>query len=746
MATLADSLVSSSARKLAMRMRPDLSARQHRYQGRVYWVVKEPVGLNYFRFQEEEFAILRWLDGHASLDDLKEKFEDEFPPQKIGVEELQQFIGMLHKSGLIIANVPGQGAQLKKRRDERKKKELLGKFTNLLSIRFKGIDPDRLLSWMHPKLKWIYTRWCVTSCLVLFAAALTLVLANYGEFQSKLPAFHQFFNLKNAVYLSIALGVTKVIHEFGHGLTCKHFGGECHEMGVMVLCLTPCLYCNVSDSWMLPNKWHRAAIGAGGMFVELVIASVCTFIWWNTQPGMLNYLCLSTMFVCSVSTLIFNSNPLLRYDGYYILSDLIEIPNLRQKSSEILQRKLGEWCLGLERPEDPFLPQRRQIFFALYSVAAAVYRWVVVFSILWFFYEIFKPYKLEVIGRLIGLVAMYGLFVAPLWKLGKFFYVPGRIDKVKKHRLYATLGVLSLLVAAVVFIPLPYRVYSVLEIKPRDAAMVVVVEPGTVAEISPGVELGASVFRGQTLAQLSNLDLDAELTQKTGQRELQFAQLESLKGLQFDNPAAQEQIDRAEKALASYDKEIEEVRAKRQSLVLTAPADGVVLPAPSQQPKPKGDRELPEWSGTPFDVENGECFLNSNAVFCQIGDPAKMEAHLVIDQSEIEFIEEGQQVEIQLEALGGRLIRGTITKVARADMKSTPASLTNKAGGDLATKTDESGVEKPLSVSYEASVPIDNPSGLLRQGLRGTAKIHATRQTLWQRVARYVQKTWDFKL
>jgi len=268
MATLADSLVSSSARRMAMRVRPDLFARQHRYQGRVYWVVKEPVGLNYFRFQEEEYAILNWLDGQTSLDELKEKFEDQFPPQKIGVEELQQFIGMLHKSGLIIANVPGQGPQLKKRRDERKRKELLSKFTNLLSIRFKGIDPDGLLTWMHPKLKWIYHPVTVACCLLFALSALTLVLVQFDVFQRKLPGFHQFFNLKNAIWLSVALGATKVVHEFGHGLTCKHFGGECHEMGVMVLVLTPCLYCNVSDSWMLPNKWHRAYIGAAGMYIE----------------------------------------------------------------------------------------------------------------------------------------------------------------------------------------------------------------------------------------------------------------------------------------------------------------------------------------------------------------------------------------------------------------------------------------------------------------------------------------------
>src|SRR3990172_8373260 len=133
MPTLADSLVSSSGRALALRVRPDLSAEKHRYQGRGYWVVKEPVGLHYFRFQEEEYAILNMLDGNTSLDRIKVQFERDFPPQKITVEELGQFIGMLHRSGLVIADVPGQGYQLKKRRDEKKWKEFLAAASNILA-------------------------------------------------------------------------------------------------------------------------------------------------------------------------------------------------------------------------------------------------------------------------------------------------------------------------------------------------------------------------------------------------------------------------------------------------------------------------------------------------------------------------------------------------------------------------------------------------------------------------------------
>ena len=751
MLTLHDSLVSSSARKLAMRVRPDLTARQHKYQGRTYWVVKEPVGLNYFRFQEEEFAILKMLDGLTSLDEVKEQFEAEFPPQKIGIEELQQFIGMLHRSGLIIANVPGQGHQLLLRRNERWKKEWMGRLSNILSVRFKGIDPDRILNWLYPRMKWIYSRPAVIACCVLALSALSLVLVQFDVFQSKLPEFHQFFNLKNALWLSVALGVTKVIHEFGHGLTCKHFGGECHEMGVMLLVLTPCLYCNVSDSWMLPNKWHRAAIGAAGMYIEIIIASICTFVWWYSEPGLLNHLCLSTMFVCSVSTLMFNSNPLLRYDGYYILADLIEIPNLRQKATDILNRKMGEWCLGLEPPDDPFLPERNQILFALYSIAAAIYRWVIVFSILWFLYEVWKPYRLEIIGQMIGVAALYGLLVQPFWKLGKFFYVPGRIEKVKKPRMYATLGVIAAALLAVFCIPLPHRVYCTFEIQPRDAQKIFVTVPGEMVDlrVKPGEQVGA----GATLAQLKNLDVEIDIAKLKGERDQNEIRLRNLTSDMYrgGNRSAAGEIEPLQATLRSIKEQLADKLTDLNRLTLVSPVAGVVLPPPAEK-KPTSEKQLSPWTGTPLEERNRQAFLQEGTFFCQIGDPQKMEAQLVVEQSDIEYVrtafdkDVGPWVDLKLDELPLRNLHGRVTEVANEELRVSPRHLSNKNGGELATKTDETGVERPQTTSYQVRVPLDDPDGLLRIGYKGRARIHTRPQTLGHRLLRVIAQTFNFRL
>ena len=210
------------------------------------------------------------------------------------------------------------------------------------------------------------------------------MISQWKTFYDKLPDFQSFFNWWTIMSFWVCLAGVKIIHEFGHGLTAKHFGGEVHEMGILFLVLTPALYCDVTDSWLLPNKWKRIWISAAGIYVECFLASIATFVWWYSTPGLLNSLAMATMFICSVNTIMFNANPLLRYDGYYVMADWLEIPNLRIKSTQFFAYLIQEKVLGLEIPVQSYMPRSRRILFVTYSVASYIYRWFVTFAILWF--------------------------------------------------------------------------------------------------------------------------------------------------------------------------------------------------------------------------------------------------------------------------------------------------------------------------------------------------------------------------
>lgn len=728
-------------------MRADLTARRHRYQGRSYWVVKEPVGLRYFRFQEEEFAVLNMLRGTTSLAEVKERFENEFAPHKITFQDLQQFVGTLHRSGLVISDAPGQGKQLKKRADERHRKEFLAKFSNLLALRFKGIDPERILNGLYPFTRWLFHPTTAILFGLLGISALLLIGVHFDVFRSRLPAFNEFFgpSISNWLPLVLVLMVTKIMHEFGHGLLCKHFGGECHEMGVMFLVLTPCLYCNVSDSWMLPSKWQRAAIGAGGIYVELVLASVATYVWWFSEPGTLNHLALRVMFICSISTILFNGNPLLRFDGYYILSDLVEIPNLRQKATKILQQYASKYCLGIELPEDPFLPQRNQAMFALYTVAATAYRWFIFFSILFFLNKVFEPYGLKVIGQIIALTGIFGLVIFPMWKMGKFLHLPGRMDQLKPKNLYITIAIVAVIILGILFIPFPRYVHCPVLIQPKDAATVYVETPGKLVDLP--VQLGQRVESGQVLARLENLDVERELRMLQAEQDAQITERDWLEreAVRSDE-SLRTRLKLLRTTIQATEKVLQARRKQYERLTIHAPRDGTVLAPPLQQEKPPTTEELPAWSGSPFDRANRGVHLNISDLLCQIGDTQQLEAILTIDQADIEFVALGQKAIIILNALTNQRWKGAIDQISKDRMPMTPPSLSKQKGGNLATRTDARGVQRPLNATYPATVSLDDPQSLVEPDFRGRAKIRAGYQTLWERLFRYLSKTFHFDL
>jgi putative peptide zinc metalloprotease protein len=423
---------------------------------------------------------------------------------------------------------------------------------------------------------------------------------------------------------------------------------------------------------------------------------------------------------------------------------LIEIPNLRQKASDILNRKLAWWCLGIESPDDPFLPQRNQIFFAAYSVAAAIYRWIVALSIVWFLYQVWKPYRLEVIGQIIAMAALYGLLVQPLWKVAKFFWVPGRINKVKKPRLYATLAVLGLVVAGFFLIPLPNRVFCTFEIQPQGASPVYVDVPGELQQVN--VHPGQQVEAGFVLAELQNRNVDFEVTQLDGQKSEYSAQYDATYQLASTDREAGGQLSRIEASRKSVAEQLEKRQQDLELLKLKAPKAGIVMLPPETQPPPDTDENLPGWSGTPLEPKNLGCTLEEAVMFCQIGDPTKMQAVLVIPQGDMEFVRKGQDVELKLDSRPGDTLPGQIDHISNVEMKVSPRNLSNKYQGELATETDETGQERPLETSYQVTVPIDDPQQMLVMGLKGRAKIYAGKRTLAQQVWRYVARTFNFEL
>lgn len=730
-----------------MRTRPDLIVQDVTLQGERCWVVKDPVAMKFYRLQQAEYLIFEALREKSSYRQLKDQLTRRFPEQKIRTTSIQQLVIQMHRMGLLVSDSPGQAISLQKEHNQERRRKMASVVTSIMSPRFPGFDPEHLLTFLYKKLKWMFSGWFTCLALLTCFCALILVVANLDQFYSRLPDFQAFFGLENIALMFTLLIVTKSVHELGHGLMCKHFGGECHEIGFMLLVFTPAMYCNTSDSWILPNRWHRIAIGAAGMYVEICMAAVCTFIWWNTNPGWIHYLSLNIMFLSSVSTLVFNANPLLRYDGYYMLSDFLEIPNLSKKASMTLVSKLRVLTLGLKPINGRHVPNKHRFWFLLYSVAAPAYRWLLMVTIFWFLREVLEPYGLTILANMMISISIIGMVIVPLFKAIKFMSVPGRFREVSKPRLAGTIAILMSVCIAIGFVPFPHTVIGYATVRPYDPQIVTVTVPGHLQKVC--VHPGDQVQKGDVLAVLQNYDLELEVLSLRG--ELKTAKSD-LVGLELNR----NQLLDSERLIAelrvkvrNFESLIELKQLELERLVLRADRDGIVILGENVPRKPTAPSELPRWDGTPLDPKNIGAMLPPNTIFCMVAKPERYETSIVVDQSDVQLIASGQSMSLMLESTPGKRFAGKVLEVSQDELTTIPRELAQTTGGPIAVKPSVDGETRPLFTFYEVYGELLSSTDKLEKelgaGFMGRAKIQTGYSTIGGITMRYLQNVIHFR-
>ncbi len=740
MIAASSSMVPSTRRPVPLCRRADLIVESIMYQRGNYYVVKDPISLTYYRFDPEHYRVLELLDGTRSLDDIRTQLLVDFPYVRVTLGDLHGVVADLHSKGLVYSDRPGQGHVMLERRKTARRKKWLSTAQNILCLRLPGWDPEWTLARLHPLVAPLFAPWAIALEIALIAAAYVLLATQFDAFRENLPEFKQFFGWPNLIYMYLTLAATKILHELGHGLTCRHFGGECHEIGVIFLVFSPTLYCDVSDSWMLPNKWQRIAIGAAGMWVESVISSVALFIWWFTHPGLLHHLCLNVFFVSTVSTVIFNANPLMRYDGYYMLSDLLEIPNLADKARTMLRNAFARECLGIESRENMFMPERGRFWLIAYAVASTAYRWLVLFGITLFLYTVLKPYDLQSIGVALATSSIAGIVISLIVNVTKIITAP-RNKPLSRNRIAATLLVVAALIGVALTIRLPLHVEAPFLIEPHEVAHVFSNVPGTLVEIC--VKPGDDVKEGDLLLRLEDPERERQFRDLESQ--YRVAEIEVRKQRAAQNTpklvVAREQVQ----SLAA---QLKHNRRQLRDLQITAPVAGtVVAVAREVEPKHKSaDLELYHWHGTPLDPENVGCRIEARTPVLSIAPDDRFQAVLLVDQGDREDVKVGDRVEIKFDHLPAEVFEGTIGKFAARHTEFAPAQLSNKAQGELPTVTDPKGRERLTSIAYEATVLLDEQSALLRAGMRGRSRFLVGHRSAWQWTWRWITHTFHFRL
>lgn len=738
----------SPYRPIPLRMRDDLRVVPHVDRGEATYVVGDLLALEYFRLNEQEHALLLAFDGQNSVADIKDQFDARFAPHRISHQEIQAYLIDFHNKGLLAGTVSDAGRHLHRLGRRKKLKKRISESKNVLAFRWRGINPDGAFRIATACFGWFFSKPMVFVNVLFMFFAVAWLAAHGDEFAARLPSMQAFFSGRNWLLLGLVLAAMKVLHEFAHGIVLTKYGGRCHELGVMLLVFMPTLYVNTSDSWRLPDKWQRAAIAAAGVYIELFLAALATFGWWHSQPGGFQYVCLNVMVLGSVSAFLFNGNPLLKFDGYYLLCDLIEIPNLQKRSQTSVRNLFLRYACGIQEGDDDLLPRRTKVWLVGYQIASTLYRFFLIYVIAFLVVALFRPAGLQEFAKMLSLILTAALVILPILALVKYFWIPGRIHKVDAMRATVVAGLFATVVIVIVAVPFPDHVVCDFVVQPRDAETVYVQHNAVLQTIH--VAAKQHVEKGDKIATLRNLDVELEIADLDGQLIELDSKTRMIRLARYESSSGADELQNLRQRRLTIQQRLDQLKRIEAQMVLRAPRSGTVLPL-WQEPLAQADADrLDRWDGWTLHAENVNTSFLRGQPICKIGELGSTDARLTIDQSDIEFVAVDQPVELLLDSRTDVRLTTRIRSISAADAEHIRSHATQQFGGTVETKRSEGArggeIEDPWDVRpagavYEAIAQIPETDLALQDGLHGTARIATGTRTLAGRARRFFEKT-----
>lgn len=651
---------SSSSSPITLKKRPDIVVEKINYQGEPFWVCKDPLDQQYHRLNEQEYAILSWLDGEVSFDQLKDRFEMEFTPYRVELRELTQVVGQFHEKSLVFATDASQGEKLLEMGREKLRQELKQKATSAHAIKWKGFDPESFLNATNPWVTPLFSATAVKCVLTLTMLAALWLLLHYEQAIARAPDLWSFLEPANWMTLGLAIAGSKLLHELGHAYAFKRFGGEVHEIGVMIFFFMPTMYCNTSDSWMLKDKWARIAVACGGVYVELMIFTAATFLWWFSSPGTMTHdIALNLMFVCSLSAVVVNGNPLLKYDGYFVLSDYLEIPNLTQDSSDQIRRAFMVHGLGIEDEATPWISSFNRWFLLIYGIAAFFFKLSLMMTVGWFLVDAAAPYGLAPIASLFAMIVVVTFFAMPLQKLWKKLNTPGNMIKIRQRNLTVTLTLIGLGLVALC-IPWPFNVTADCTLDGAGTGTVVTREEGELkrAYFKPGDQ----VLKGDVILELINPTLEKEAAVNGQQIALIMSEIESRKDQLFgEDEADQASLSVLRKKITGLLQQRTQIHQRIEALVVRAPIDGRVvgIQTGDETARMNDERALKTDLGNIL-VGRLSTWLDTGVEVCRICPDDRKWVSLAIRHADQDLVRRGQKVRMLFNSQRSRVYKSHV--------------------------------------------------------------------------------------
>jgi putative peptide zinc metalloprotease protein len=711
---MTESLFSSSWYRVAQikpRLRNHAQIHRHLYRGKVWYVLQDHSSGRFHRFSPVANLVIGLMNGKRTLQEIWDvacnRLGDEAPTQ----DEVIRLISSLHSADVLQTDAAPDIGELHERKERQDRMRFKQYFRNPLSLRFPLLDPEPILERIAPFARFAFSWAGGLAWLAVVGWAAVLAGSHWSELTQNVT--DQLFSAENLVLIGLVFPVAKLLHEFGHAAAVKAGGGEVHEMGVMFLVFMPIPYVEASAASAFRDKRHRMMVGAAGMMAELFVAALALFVWLNVAPGATRAVAYNVMLVAGISTLVFNANPLLRFDAYYILADYLEIPNLAQRSNSYLGYLVKRYLLGLRGQVPPEAGAGERAWFVLYAVSSFIYRIMIAVTI-----SLMVAGKFFVIGVLIALWSLYLMMIQPVASKIAWFFAGSELGERRSRAVAAAALTAGVLAAIVFWVPAPAWTRTEGVAWAPEDTMVRAATDGFVTEIV--AQPNRTVRKGEVLITRTDLELDSSVRLLSAQLAEQQARYTAALKNRVQSSMIEDEVAHLTERLATATKRAGE-------LTILSPADGVFLMADAQDAPGR--------------------FVRRGELLGYVMDFSRVSVRVVIPQSDIDLVRKmTRRVELRAVERIPEVVAATLIRVVPAATDQLPSlALSSSGGGEISlspNRGDSPGGEpKAAATLFVFDLELADKSAIRALGSRIYARFEREPEPLgtqWYRAARRV--------
>lgn len=648
----------SALKNLHPRLPDHVSIQPRTLQGETWYILQDALANQFHRLNETAYTIIGLMDGKRSLDDILQILSaDNERKDPAGQSEIVKVLQYLQASDLLVTEALPKINHITERHDKKRLKKYEQFFKNPVIWRIPLFNPNALLEKCMPFARFLVSPYAGFIWLVAVSLALMQAVTHWHELTA--TRLHEVFSPQNLFLIWLIYPLLKFFHELGHALFTKVWNGSVYECGLVFILGTPLPYVDATSATGIYSKHKRVMIGSAGMAVELFLASISLFIWLQIDNGLLKNILFNIILIGGVSTLLFNCNPLMRFDGYYILSDLLDIPNLARRAQNQLVYVLKKQVLrvDLQRPEP--LTHKMATGLTLYAIAAFVYRAVVLFTII-----VIATTLLPMLGLLLSIWLIISQLLIPLFALVRYLFYSPELGSHRYRRIATVTLPVAIFLAVLLFVPIPHHSHTQGIVWLPDDALVRADADGFV--VQELVNDGDYVTQGQPLMQMSNPKLEAELAIK--QIELQRAEVR----YQSAWLANRTQVEYFSEDIKLIKSEIAALEKRTDALAIRSAGTGTY-------------KKLQNYILKGSYVRRGDSIALIHA-------PGNLRIRTALKQEDIAKIRHNtRSIELQTASLDGRVWQGKVhQEVPRGTFKLPSAALGTAGGGPIAVSHDAS--------------------------------------------------------